>query len=199
MSCLEVKSAGSDGISLQDRYDLVARQKGKSLKIRRDVSLDGHPGIEMYTEDEQTVLNGTARLFIVGNREYTFGVVARGADVIRAKTPQFLDSFKLMEGNGASAPPSGAPSPEKPAEATNPPPLGDSAKWQEVPLPGGKFSVLIPGTIAYKDEQTIQVKTPIKNEKARGGIDYVVAEGQVDKPTADPAGALAKACKVTER
>jgi hypothetical protein len=102
------KLIGRDGFLNNDIDGRVANLKA-DLLVRRDISLDGHPGKSFeasFKDDDGRVFIRRGRDYLVGNRLYQVVHTGPRDEVTPRKSGEFFKSFALMN------PP--APKPERP-------------------------------------------------------------------------------------
>jgi predicted Zn finger-like uncharacterized protein len=102
----------------------------ESVKARRDVRIQGHPGVEFVVavDDKGVSVEVSNRVYVVKKRMYHVMVVAPATAKEDAQAQKFLDGFALLEDGGTKPP-------------TPPtPPVLERPALEPKPLPGRKVS-----------------------------------------------------------
>jgi hypothetical protein len=93
----------------------LARQYGKDLKSRRDVTIKGYPGVELVAETDAggVPVASIHRAYVVKKRTYQIRVRFFPSKKDVAQPQKFLDSFALLEDDSPVKP----PQPDKPGDS----------------------------------------------------------------------------------
>jgi LSD1 subclass zinc finger protein len=88
-------------------FDTVAKNFGPAVKKKKDIKLDGHPGIELELEQlqDRDIIAITDRIYLVDRRMYQVMASAAKDKKDPAQFAEFLDSFKLRKPTDPPAPP----------------------------------------------------------------------------------------------
>ncbi|HEY7311291.1 MAG TPA: hypothetical protein VH643_18160 [Gemmataceae bacterium] len=88
-------------------FDNITKNFGPDVKKKKDIKLDGHPGIEVELERSQgrDTVAVTDRIYLVDRRMYQVMASATKDKKDPVQFAKFLDSFKLRKPNDPPAPP----------------------------------------------------------------------------------------------
>jgi hypothetical protein len=88
-------------------FDTVTKNFGPAVKMKKDIQLDGHPGIELELERMQghDAIAITDRIYLVDRRMYQVMASAAKDKKDPVQFAKFLDSFKLRKSSDPPAPP----------------------------------------------------------------------------------------------
>jgi hypothetical protein len=82
---------------LQGVRDVTIREIAGTLVSSKDITLDGHPGLDVVANVAKGATKGNyrANFYLVGNRVYEVLVVRNQTPIDEEKTTVFLDSFEI--------------------------------------------------------------------------------------------------------